>query len=226
MKRDARLSDWHRLLGAALLCGMIGGAAPVQAQERTPIPRLAIVVLDRDALYAQSAFGQRIRAELEAASQRLSAENRRIEAALVDEEQRLTEQRVGMDPAAFRRIADEFDTRVEGIRGAQDAKARRVTQQAERASQVFLELAGPVLSDLAQRTGALVVLDRRNVLAASDQVDITVRALEEINRVVGSGPGLEAMLDAQGQAPTPRPDGLLRPDTSQELLTPEAPASE
>lgn len=223
-----RPSVWGRLLGAIVVCGAFGisSASPTFAQERTAIPRLAIVVLDRDALYAQSAFGQRIRAELEDASQRLSAENRRIEAALVDEERRLTEQRATLDPASFRLLANEFDERVEDIRTAQDTKARTLTLQAERASQVFFELAGPVLGDLAQRSGALVVLDRRNVLAASDQVDITARALAEIDRVVGEGPGLDAMIDAQVQLPTQRPDGLLQPTAPVEPSAPEAPAAE
>ena len=178
----------------------------VQAQD-LPInsPRLAIVVLDRDALYTNSLFGQRIRREIEAASQALSLENRRIEAALVAEEQVLTDQRGQMDPAAFRAMADEFDTRVEEIRQAQDVKGRALAQQAEQASQLFFEFAGPVLTDLAQRTGALVVLDRRTVLAAADQVDITLRAIAEVDRVVGAGPGLEAMMDAQVQVPTQRP---------------------
>jgi Skp family chaperone for outer membrane proteins len=193
--------------------------SPATAQN-TPgaVPRLAIVVLDRDALYAGSLFGQRIRREIEAASQALSRENRRIEAALVAEEQVLTDQRAQMGPAAFRAMADEFDTRVEEIRQAQDVKGRALAQQAEQASQLFFEFAGPVLTELAQRTGALVVLDRRTVLAAADQVDITTRAIAEVDRTVGAGPGLEAMMDAQVQVPTQRPEGLSRPPI------PDAPA--
>lgn len=197
-----------RALARMVLAATLAWLPMVPAMAQAPlaeIPRLAIVVLDRDVLYTNSLFGQRIRREIEAASQALSLENRRIEAALVAEEQVLTDQRGQMDPAAFRAMADEFDTRVEEIRQAQDVKGRALAQQAEQASQLFFEFAGPVLTDLAQRTGALVVLDRRTVLAAADQVDITLRAIAEVDRVVGAGPGLEAIIDAQVQVPTQRP---------------------
>lgn len=195
-------------LGAALVTGAPAG--PVFAQD-TSVPRVAIVVLDREALYANSLFGQRIRREIEAASQALSMENRRIEAALVAEEQALTEQRATMEPDAFRVLANDFDVRVEEIRSAQEIKGRALSQQAEQASQTFFQIAGPVLADLAQRSGALVVLDRRTVLAAVDQVDITARAIAEVDRVVGDGPGLDAMLEGRVQVPTQRPEGLSRP---------------
>jgi len=218
--------DFVRAVLAATLTWL--PMVPVAAQApQVEIPRLAIVVLDRDALYTNSLFGQRIRREIEAASQALSLENRRIEAALVAEEQALTDQRAQMDPAAFRAMADEFDTRVEDIRQAQDVKGRALAQQAEQASQLFFEFAGPVLTELAQRTGALVVLDRRTVLAAADQVDITLRAIAEVDRVVGQGPGLEAMMDAQVQVPTQRPEvrQTLTPQQGTDDNTVESPAS-
>ena len=51
----------------------------------------------------------------------------------------------GMDPGAFRALADAFDARVEGIRRTQDAKARAIEQQTERAQKVFQERASPIL---------------------------------------------------------------------------------
>lgn len=195
-------------LALALALGAPSGGAVAQDSAA---PRIAVVVLDREALYAGSLFGQRIRREMEAASQALSMENRRIEASLVAEEQSLTDQRATMDVAAFRVLANEFDIRVEEIRSAQEIKGRALTQQAEQASQMFFQIAGPILTDLAQRSGALVVLDRRTVLAAADQVDITARAIAEVNEVVGEGPGLDAMLEGRVQVPTQRPEGLSRP---------------
>jgi hypothetical protein len=80
----------------------------------------------------------------------LAAENRRIEAALTEEELALTELRATTEPDAFREMADAFDTRVEAIRAAQEAKARALTAQADSAQVQFFERVAPILLDIVR----------------------------------------------------------------------------
>ncbi|WP_281825461.1 OmpH family outer membrane protein [Jannaschia rubra] len=177
-------------------------AGPVAAQETGEglgVPQSAVVVLDRDALFATSLFGQRVTRDIEAETSALAAENRRIEAELEAEERELTQRRKTMEPGEFRELAAEFDTRVNGIREAQDAKARAIAQQGERAQQLFFDRANPVLVDLARETGALVILDRRIVIASADQVDITALAQSRIDAALGEG------VATDGTQPRPRP---------------------
>jgi Skp family chaperone for outer membrane proteins len=197
---------------AAVLLGLLL-AGPAAAQEAAPGPpavaappgaedagaRLAVVVLDREALYARSAYGRRIRAEIEAASGELGAENRRIEQELEEEERALTEWRAELPRAEFEALADTFDRRVEEIRREQDAKGRAIAQRSDRAQALFYERANPLLISLAREIGALVILDRRTVIASADGVDITQRALERIDAVLGDGADLDP-------GPVPRPD--------------------
>lgn len=175
----------------AALAQQIGGAPVVG------VPTSAVVVLDRDVLFARSLFGQRVAADIEAASATLAAENRRIEADLEAEERDLTTRRDAMELAAFRQLAIEFDGRVTEIRQTQEAKARAISQQTDRAQQTFLEKVNPVLVQLARETGALVILDRRMVIASADQVDITELALTRIDAALGDG---TALLEDAGQA--------------------------
>lgn len=180
------------------LAGLIASLGCV-ANAQDTLPSLPIVVLDREALFIRSQFGQRVRADIEAASRALGVENRRIEAELEAEEQDLTERRATMDIAEFRKLADAFDQKVEGIRQAQAAKERAIISQTERAQALFLERANPVLSTLAEEVGAQVILDRRFVIDASEQVDITQIALERIDAVLGAGERINV-------TPSPRPD--------------------
>jgi hypothetical protein len=99
------------------------------------------------------------------ASARLAAENRRIEAALTDEELELTQLRETTEADAFREMADAFDTRVEAIRAAQEAKARNLTEQADSAQAQFFERVAPILLDIVRDRGAAVLMDSRAVLA-------------------------------------------------------------
>ena len=178
-----------------------GGALAEGAVEGTVAEvGSAVVVLDRDVLYASSLFGRRVARDIETASETLSEENTRIEGELEAEEEALTERRAETDTETFRELATAFDEKVTGIRRAQDAKARAIAQQGERAQTLFFEAANPVLVELARDTGALVILDRRIVIASANQVDITQAALQRIDAAIGEG---DAVVN---RAPEPRPE--------------------
>lgn len=192
-------------VAASVAAGAVSAQQADDPLTQATIPQFAVVVLDRDALFSQSMFGIRVTNDIELASTDLSAENRRIEAELETEERALTQQREMMGNDEFRSLASDFDARVVGIRRAQDAKARAIQQQSERAQAVFFEKANPVLVALAREVGALVILDRRIVIASADQVDITMLALERIDASLGDGEAL-----TQPDAPLRRPDALLQ----------------
>lgn len=195
---------WGAVLVAALLVQGLLGAAPLRAQSQ-PSPE-GILVLNQERFYGASLYGRRVQAELEAASQALSAENREIEAQLTEEELRLTNERASLPVEEFRALADEFDARVVEIREAQDAKGRRLATQAEAARQRFFELAVPVLLELVRDRGAAVIMDSRAVILSADAVDITDEALARIDATVGDG-GDGPLLEAPDQGgPRPRPD--------------------
>ena len=75
----------------------LAAMATTGAQAQEPLAPGAVVspilTVDQEDLFTQSAFGRRIRAELEEASRALAAENRRMEAELTAEERTLTDRR-------------------------------------------------------------------------------------------------------------------------------------
>ncbi|SNR39949.1 OmpH family outer membrane protein [Puniceibacterium sediminis] len=149
-----------------------------------------ILTLESDRLFAESAFGRRIQTELEAARNALVAENQRITAELTEEEQNLTDRRGGMDPAAFRVLADAFDEKVQRFRDEQDEKARTLDSRNEEARRVFILAARPEISALLRETGAALIVERRIVIVSADAVDITDMAVERIDAAIGDGAGL------------------------------------
>ena len=135
--------------------GTSGGGATV--------PRSPILTIDSERLLLGSLFGRRIQREYEADSAVLAAENRRIEAELIAEEQELTEQRAQMTPEAFRALADAFDEKVQRIRREQDAKTRRLSQSGDTEQAAFFEAIAPVLERIMAEAGAAVILEQRSV---------------------------------------------------------------
>ncbi len=182
-----------RVLRAAMIA-LAGLAAAVPltatAQEAVaadPLFRSPILTIDPDALFSQSLFGQRISAQLQAETDALAAENRRIEADLTAEERSLTERRPTMAPEAFRAEAEAFDTKVQGIRSAQDAKERDLQRTLTEGRDAFLEIVRPILGTLMQERGSVLILDRRSVFLGLGVIDITDEAIAAVDAAVGDG---------------------------------------
>ncbi|MDZ7909433.1 MAG: OmpH family outer membrane protein [Gemmobacter sp.] len=192
---------------AALLGGLVP-AVPAQAQTGTAAPpapprevRSQIATIQPDQLFARTAFGMAMQARTSAASAALQDENRRIEAALEAEERALTDRRKTLPPEEFRTLAEAFDTKVEGIRAAQDAKGRALKRQAEEDRQRFFETALPVLADLMGEIGAVALLDKSGIVLSLDAIDITERAVTRIDAVLGDGSSLETGAAVTRSAP-------------------------
>ncbi|HBD91853.1 MAG TPA: outer membrane chaperone Skp [Gemmobacter sp.] len=199
----------------AALLGSLVPAVPLLAQTGTtesPAPprelRSQIATIQPDQLFARTAFGMAMQSRTSAASAALQDENRRIEAALEAEERALTDRRKTLPPEEFRTLAEAFDTKVEGIRAAQDAKGRALKRQAEEDRQKFFETALPVLADLMGEIGAVALLDKSGIVLSLDAIDITERAVTRIDAVLGDGSSLEtgaAVTRSAPDAATPVP---------------------
>ena len=193
MARPGRLSC--ALLAAAL-------ALPAPAQEAAPpVPApppaagagamlSSVLTIDQEQVFARSAFGQRLRAELEARGQALAAQNREIEAALTAEERALTDLRPSLPPDEFRARAAAFDARVTELRRQQDQKGRDLADLPELGRATFWRAALPLVADIARDRGAVAILDSRAVLISAETVDITEEAIRRLDAELGDGAAL------------------------------------
>jgi Skp family chaperone for outer membrane proteins len=200
------------LRGLALVLALLAGPAPAQetggdgpltlGQVRSPV-----LTIDPERLYAESLFGQRIADEIRAEAEALDRENQRIEAALTEEERGLTLLRPTMAVADFRAAAEDFDSRVQAIREAQDAKERSLQQALQQGQAAFLDAATPVLAEIMIEAGAAVILDRRSVFLGVGAVDVTDRAIEVVNARIGDGATMAPPDPAPAEAADAETDG-------------------
>lgn len=177
------------LMGFLTLAGMVF-SNPLAAQNIGTVVS-PILTIESDRFFAESAFGRRVAREIEAEGAILAAENRKIEADLTAEEKALTDQRAGMEPNAFRVLADTFDEKVQTIRRTQNTKSRSLSQRNEADRVTFINAAGPILEVLMQDAGAAVVLERRNVFLSANAIDITNEAIQRMNASIGDGSDLQ-----------------------------------
>lgn len=201
----------------------VAGAFPVPGSAQT-LGRLVspILTIDRDQLFAQTQFGQRVNRELEAASNAMAAESRNIEAALEEEERQITEQRATLEAAAFRELAEAFEEKVQALRQERDAVEANLRRQIEEAQTEFFEQIGPILGSLVRERGAVMILDRRAILLSAADVDITAAAIERIDAVLGDG---ESETDDTPAPDTPEPalplDTIPAPSNGTETPEPD-----
>lgn len=192
------------LLALALMLPGQGAMAQDVPTETVP----PILTLDQDRFFSESAWGRAIGVRAEAERQELMAENRRIEEALQQEELALTDRRALVPPPEFTRLASDFDTRVEGIRAAQEAKARALIEQRDAERRAFSAAAEPVLEAVLAESGASAILVSGAVIMATPAADITQTAIQRMDEAY---PGLPPEEGAEGNAEEGGADGAGDP---------------
>lgn len=194
----------------AALPGPVAGQSGAELSGGTLVS--PVLVIRQEDLFDASAFGKASNARREEASRALIAENRQIEAALEAEERDLTERRPALPAAEFRVLAEAFNDKVEGIRQAQDAKARAIGRAREEDRARFLQALVPVLAEIMAERGAVVILDQASVVLSFDRVDITDEAVARIDARIGNGESPDpAPVAAPEAAPDPAPEAAADP---------------
>lgn len=186
--------------GLAVLFGAAGVtlAAPLHAQtglefslgERAgdlPAQRLTLRTIDDERLFRASQFGARVAAEIETASRALEAENERLLNELTAREEELTELRTILSVEEFRTAAAAFDLQAETIRRNQAEKRQRLAQFEESERRRFFGQSAPVLQEVLNRSGGLVLIDARAVIIGVPGLDITDEAISAMDDAIGDG---------------------------------------
>jgi Skp family chaperone for outer membrane proteins len=170
-----------------VLAGGTTGFAQTNTGEAPDFGTTGFLVIDQDLLFTRSAFGQRAIAQAEAATEELVQENTEIEDSLIAEEQALTDQRPNLSAEDFRRLADDFDEKVQRIRAEQSGKNDEIAEIINVARRDFFQAVIPVLAELMRENRALAILDKRTVLLSANLIDVTDRAITRIDERLGDG---------------------------------------
>jgi Skp family chaperone for outer membrane proteins len=158
-----------------------GTITPSIAPQSLSAFQSPVVAIDQQRLFNDSAFGKASLVALENNASTLQAEIRQIESDLEIEERLLTERRATLSSAEFAPLAAAFDDKVEGIRAAWIAKDRDLKRQRDMDQQQFLDQAFPILAEIMQEFGAVMLVDRDTVILSLDRADITQLAIDRLD---------------------------------------------
>ncbi len=167
-------------LAAAVVVACLATPDPVFSQARVQQPA-TFLFINQERILTDSAAGQALLKEEEAATQQLRAEAREIDQAFEAEERRLNDLRRDMDNDEFRKIADDFDAQVIAAREEQDRRSNALAQELERNRRQFYSSVAPILVEVMERFGALAIFDEKSVLLADQSLNITDAVIAEID---------------------------------------------
>lgn len=174
------------LVFSIVFCASHGFA---QADFPTVFPQ-PILIVDQDGLFNNSKLGQAmllIQAEKRTI---LLQESRQISDAFEIEEKQLTETRSNISADEFRVLSEDFDIRVQAARDSQLAKDIELQQSVDSQRRRFLVISAPFLSEIMLKYHASAIVDQRSVLLFDRNMDITIEAINVLDRAFEANPDL------------------------------------
>ena len=144
-----------------------------------------VYTIDMSKLLKQTLIGKKIIAEDNIARQNLQSENDELEENLLFEEKELSDMRKTLTLDEFRIKAQEFDKKVTIIRTEQSQKEKYLIAENRKNENDFFKKIYPLLYGLLSEKGGLILLDQRNAVLWDSSVDLTIDAINLIDRVLG-----------------------------------------
>lgn len=156
--------------------GVLAQEPPLQ-----PVVRSQVLTINSSRLFPETLLGQAIIAELNDERRAVAAQNETLARAFRDEELELTEQRATLSRAEFARLAEDFDARVQAAREEADAKETELAQRAEQQERAFTQQVQPILGQIMQEAGAVILIEQETVILRSNAIDVTDLAIARID---------------------------------------------
>ncbi|MGE4611678.1 MAG: hypothetical protein AAED33_09855 [Paracoccaceae bacterium] len=170
---------------------LICGATAVYAQTEFPtvFPQ-PVLVIDETGLFNDSKLGKAMLLMHAEKRTVLLNESRIISDTFEQEERRLTELRAEISAEEFRTLSANFDIRVQAARESQLVVLAEMQQSLDNLRRRFLIIALPFLSEIMSKYRASAIIDQRSVLLFDRNMDITLEAIEILDRAFEQDPNL------------------------------------
>ncbi len=177
-----------RYIFAFLISLIIGQPPHMAVAEEFPISETPspVATINQDSLFSDSLYGKSFNEKFKQDANTLAEENRRIEQELIDEENTLTQKRKELSNVEFRKLASEFNEKVEKIRIEQASKNNELNATRIQARRAFFRLAQPLIIQLMQERGIQFILSDQAIFMSVSDGDITNAAIERINTSLSS----------------------------------------
>lgn len=198
----ARAGGFRALLiaAAAAVAAVVVPAPPgAVAQDQTAAAGAAqpILIVDKERVLRESAAWRALAEAEQAELAALRAEADALQLELETEENVIAGLRDSLNKDDFDERVRAFDTRVRSVRVSMQTKSGELNKRFGEAQRRLADALSPVLQGLIADSGATLILDARDVLAARPGADRTEEALARFDAFVGDANPLDPGFGAQ-----------------------------
>lgn len=156
-------------------------ALPASAQK---LPAAVIAVLDFQLVMRESAAAKDISRQIKAYRQRYQSEIKQQEDILRNEERKLKQQRTILTPQSFEKKRQEFEQKVIAVQRKVQDRSRQLDRALNLALSKVQKAMLPIITELTQKEGFNLVVDKSQVLFAKKNLEITKIVLAVLNKTL------------------------------------------
>lgn len=179
MKMLRRFPSSRWLALAAIIVAFGLGAL---AQAKSATADLGIILVDRNAFFAESSAGQDVARQVQEMKKQIEENlNSKAEKLRIDEQQLMGQQSL-LTQEAFEAKAQKLrDSRLALQREA-DQKSRLLQTGVLKAQNEIWKTASPILDAILKEKQAVLMIDRSAIVKGSVDLDVTAMALQRLNK--------------------------------------------
>lgn len=179
MKTIRRLLSSRLLAWAAIVVAFGLGAL---AQAKSAPADLAIILVDRNAFFAESNAGQDVARQVQEMKQQIEKNlNSKANELRIEEEQLMSQQSL-LTQDAFEAKAQKLRDKRLALQREADQQGRLLQNGVLKAQDRIWQTASPILDSILKEKQAVLMIDRSAIVKGSVDLDVTATALQRLNQ--------------------------------------------
>jgi Skp family chaperone for outer membrane proteins len=179
MKTLRRLFSSRLLAWAAIVVAFGLGAL---AQAKSAPADLAIILVDRNAFFAESNAGQDVARQVQEMKQQIEKNlNSKANELRIEEEQLMSQQSL-LTQDAFEAKAQKLRDKRLALQREADQQGRLLQNGVLKAQDRIWQTASPILDSILKEKQAVLMIDRSAIVKGSVDLDVTATALQRLNQ--------------------------------------------
>ncbi len=168
-----------RTLGAVALLSLT--AAPLTAGSAFAAGPAVILIVNTEAVFAQSKVGQSIRTQFQEQAKKLQAEGAKTETALQADAKKLSDERALLSPEDLQKKFQALQKREVEFQQSMQEKGQALQLGVQQANAKVEAALRPIFSDVMKERGGTVLFDQSVIVAGGPDLDISAEVLKRLN---------------------------------------------
>ena len=149
-------------------------------------PDTIVGVVDLNYILSESDAAVDANEQIENIAKQIEEEIKNTEQSLINEQNELIESQPIMAPAAFDEKSKEFENKVQNYNVTRQEKQMSIERIIAESRNEVLDALKPILEEISNDNGITVLLEKNSVLLNAENMDITEKALKELNKKLPS----------------------------------------